>query len=161
MDRLEDKELLERLALNYNENITWLLIGIVVCFAVISLVATVVSLVVLWKDRVTPFKCSKNLMLFFMIFEILVLFILIEIDCCLAIMGEVRGYNANKDIQKGVSDIKDYYEIKTKGNLLYFNLKGKYRGLGILEYHATAEVIEEKPTVYKIEYEGDYFEIKK
>ena len=151
MDRLEDKELLERLALNYNENITWLLIGIVVCFAVISLVATVVSLVVLWKDRVTPFKCSKNLMLFFMIFEILVLFILIEIACCLAIMGEVRGYNANKD----------YYEIKTKGNLLYFNLKGKYRGLGILEYHATAEVIEEKPTVYKIEYEGDYSEIKK
>lgn len=56
MDRLEEKALLEKLVLNYNENITWLLIGIVACFAVISLVATVVSLVTLWKDRVTPLK---------------------------------------------------------------------------------------------------------
>lgn len=161
MDRLEEKALLEKLALNYNENTIWLLIGIVACFAVISLVATVVSLVTLWKDRVTPFKCSKNLMLLFMNFEILVLFILIEIACYLAIMGEIRGYNAHKDIQKGFSDIKEYYVLKQKGNQLDFRLKGKYRGVGILEYRATAEVVEENPTVYKIEYEGDYFEIKK
>ena len=153
--------MLEKLALNYNENITWLLIGIVACFAVISLVATVVSLVTLWKDRVTPFKCSKNLMLLFMIFEILVLFTLTEIVCYLAIMGEIRGYNAHKDIQKGFSDIKEYYVLEQKGNQLDFRLKGRYRGLGLLANYATAKVVEEKTTVYRIEYEGDYFEIEK
>ena len=76
-------------------------------------------------------------------------------------MGEIRGYNANKDIQNGFPDIKEYYDMKRKGNLLYFTLKGKYRGLGVLEYYATAEVVEEKTTVYRIEYEGDYFEIEK
>lgn len=161
MDRLEDKELLEKLALNYNENITWLFIGIVVCFAVISLVATIVSLVAIWEDSDKIIRYSEKLLLFSMTFLASVLFILAEITCYLAIMGEIRGYNANKDIQKGVSDIKDYYEIKPKDNLLYFNLKGNYRGLGILEYHATAEIVEENPIVYKIEYEGDYFEIKK
>lgn len=161
MDRLEEKALLEKLELHYNENTTWLIIAIVVCFAVVSLVATIVSLVAIWKDRDKPFRVSKNVLLLCMTFLVSILCILAEVACCLAIMGEIRGYNANKNIQTGVSDIKDYYEIKQKGNLLYFNLKGKYRGLGILEYHATAEIIEEKPTVYKIEYEGDYFEIKK
>lgn len=147
--------------LNYNENITWLIIAIVACFAVVPLVTTIVALVSIWKDRDKPFRVSKNLLLLCMTFLVSILCILAEVACCLAIIGEIRGYNANKNIQTGVSDIKDYYEIKPKGNLLYFNLKGKYRGLGILEYRATAEVVEENPTVYKIEYEGDYFEIKK
>ena len=161
MDRLEEKALLEKLSLNYNENITWFIIAILVFFAVVSLVAIIVSLVAIWEDSDKIIRYSEKLLLFSMTFLVSVLFILAEIAYCLAIMEQVRGYNAYKDIQKSVSDIKDYYEIKPKGNLLYFNLKRKYRGLGILEYHATAEIVEENPTVYKIEYEGDYFEIKK
>lgn len=153
--------MLEKLLLNHNENTTWILITIVVCFAVVSFVVTVVSLVTIWKDRDKPFRFSKNLMLIFMTFEILLLFMLVEITCSLAIVGEVRGYNANKNIQKGFSDIREYYNVKRKGKQLDFNLKKMYRGLGVLEYYVTAKIVEEKTTVYRIEYEGDYFEIEK
>lgn len=57
-------------------------------------------------------------------------------------------------------NVSKYYDLVKQGELLKFERKN-VEGADYLKENETAKIIKEEPESYQVEYQGEYFEIKK
>ena len=57
-------------------------------------------------------------------------------------------------------NVSKYYDLVKQGELLKFERKN-VDGAELLKENETAKIIKEEPESYQVEYQGEYFEIKK
>lgn len=58
------------------------------------------------------------------------------------------------------NNVSKYYDLVKQGELLKFERK-KIDGAEYLKENETAKIIKEEPKSYQVEYQGEYFEVKK
>lgn len=66
--------------------------------------------------------------------------------------------NVNQDAKNG--NVSKYYDLVKQGELLKFERKN-VDGAECLKENETAKIIKEEPKSYQVEYQGEYFEVKK
>ena len=66
--------------------------------------------------------------------------------------------NVNQDAKN--DNISKYYDLVKQGELLKFERKN-VDGVDYLKENVTAKIIKEEPKSYQVEYQGEYFEVKK
>lgn len=66
--------------------------------------------------------------------------------------------NVNQDAKS--NNVSKYYDLVKQGELLKFERRN-VDGAEFLKENETAKIIKEEPKSYQVEYQGEYFEVKK
>lgn len=66
--------------------------------------------------------------------------------------------NVNQDAKN--DNVSKYYDLAKQGELLKFERRN-VDGAEFLKENETAKIIKEEPKSYQVEYQGEYFEVKK
>lgn len=153
--------MLEKLALEYSPVGTFVLI---LTFAIIMVGGVPISfgeILETWQDSEYEYKRFKIIGKILIGLSILIGVAICELILFFAIKIQFIKISTYYGIHNNSSNVTEYYKIEQKDDLLDLKLKDKYRDLGMLQERAKAKVIKEEDSFYQIEYEGEYFEVKK
>lgn len=153
--------MLEKLGMGFGVGFEWFFI----CFIIFASTALFVEIMIVlkrvWQERDSRFKGARTK------WKIVITFFWVMLFMAMSYLGYTGIKNSDtiieryNDIKQNPSNVAKYYKFKQKGDLLYFDLKREYRGSWVLQEHTKTKIIKEKPESYQVEYQGEYFEVKK
>ena len=153
--------MLEKLGMGFGVGFEWFFIWFIILASIGLFAEIVIALKQVWRERSSCFKGAR------IEWKIVITFLFVMIFTVMSYLGyagiesSITTIERYSDIKQNPSNVAKYYQFKQKGDLLYLDLKHKYRGSWVLQEHTKAKIIKEEPKFYQVEYQGEYFEVKK
>lgn len=153
--------MLKKLGMGFGVRFEWFFI----CFIILALITLFAEIVIVlkrvWQERGSSFKGARIEWKIVITFFWVMLFMVMSYLGYTGIKSSITIIERYNDIKQSPSNVAKYYRFRQKGDLLYLDLKHEYRGSWVLQEHTKAKIIREEPRSYQVEYQGEYFEIKK
>jgi hypothetical protein len=162
---VENRKMLEKLALEYSLFGTFAFILVFILLMVGLLLAFVIAISDKWEELEYNSKYSskwfKTSIKAVTVVTVLVGITILDMMLFSGIKIKFTELSTYYNIHNSPSNVTEYYKIEQKDDLLDLKLKDKYRDLGMLQEQAKAKIIKEDDKVYQVEYQGNQFEVKK
>ena len=153
--------MLEKLALEYSLLGSFAVVLVFILLMIGLLLAFLIAISDKWEELEYSNERFKTVTKAVMGVTVLVGVTILEMMLFFGIKIKFTELSNYYNIHNSPSNVTEYYEIKQKDDLLDLRLKDKYRDLGMLQEQARAKVVKEDDKVYQVEYQGQYFEVKK
>lgn len=153
--------MLENLALEYSLFGSFAVILVFILLMIGLLLAFLIAISDKWEELEYSNERFKTAIKVVMGVTVLVGIIILDLMLFFGIKIKFTELSNYYNIHNNPSNVAEYYEIKQKDGLLDLKLKDKYRDLGMLQEQAKAKIVKEDDKAYQVEYQGDYFEVKK
>lgn len=153
--------MLEKLGMGFGVGFEWFFIWFIILASIVLFAEIVIVLKRVWQERDSCFKGARVEWKIAITFFWVMLFVVMSCLGYTGIKSSITIIERYNDIKQNPSNVAKYYQFKQKGNLLYLDLKHKYRSSWVLQEHVKAKIIKESSENYQVEYEGKKFEIEK
>lgn len=153
--------MLEKLEMGFGIGFEWFCIVSVVILLFLLFLELVIGMKRIWQGRDNRFKQTTRGKKVITTFLSLILFVMMNYLGFVVINSSSRAIERRNDIKQNPTNVAKYYKMEQKGEFLYLNLKYEYSSSWLLQNHVKAKIVKEEPKSYQVEYQGQYFEVKK
>ena len=127
--------MLEKLGMGFGVGFEWFFICFVILASITLFVEIVIVLKQVWQERGSCFKGARIEWKIVITFLFVIFFMIMSYLGYAGIESSFTTIERYSDIKQNPSNVSKYYQFKQKGDLLYLDLKHKYRSSWVLQEH--------------------------